>query len=176
MTAKLTPEADDLISKIMDARGATLLAFSQVEWFLAKVIVEASSFEQYQEIDLSFTQDAEKRAEKVRKLLNVNGPLSPHADKLRKTLDEVMKYTELRNFAAHGLLVRPEPDNFSLSSPIHLRMFRMYKGGVLTEDRRDLTLKEYTDEQTGLTSAARRFMELVRSIWKDLELKGLDPD
>jgi len=125
---------------------------------------------------LSFTLDAEKRAERVRKLLNTNGPFSPYADKLRKALDEVLKFSELRNFAAHGLLVRPEPDNFSLSSPIHLRMFKMYKGSQLTENKRDLTLKEYTDEQAALTSAAKDFLALVRSIWKDLKLPALDPE
>jgi hypothetical protein len=164
------------MSNLFDARGATLLAFAQVEWFLAKIILEAASFEQYQGLDLSFTQDAEKRAEKVGKLLNTKGPFTPYADKLRKALDEVMEFAQLRNFAAHGLLVRPDPDDCSLSSPIHLRMFRMYKGGQLIEEKRDLTLKTYTDEQAALTAAAEQFGSLVRTIWKDLGWANLDPE
>lgn len=68
-------------------RGATLLAFAKVEWFLAEIILEAASFEQYAWLDLSFTQDAQKRADKVETQLNVKGPFSPYADKLRTAID-----------------------------------------------------------------------------------------
>ena len=51
---QLSAEANEFIGKLMDNRGAILLAFAQVEWFLAKLIIEASKYEQYQAIDLSF--------------------------------------------------------------------------------------------------------------------------
>ena len=174
--AQLSPEASKLMQQIFDARGATLIAFAQVEWYLAKIILEAAKYDQYQGIDLSFTQDAEKRAQRVKSLLNVDGPFSPYADKLKKAIDDVLKHEGLRNFAAHGLLVRPEPNNTSLTSPIHLRMFRMYKDGKLTEETRTLTLKQYTDEQSALTSAAREFGSLVKKIWEDLKFKDLEAE
>jgi hypothetical protein len=65
----LSPEASAAMGRLMDNRGAILIAFAQVEWFLAKLIVEASNFDQYKAIDLSFSQDAEKRAERVKKIL-----------------------------------------------------------------------------------------------------------
>ncbi|HTB03399.1 MAG TPA: hypothetical protein VK804_23265 [Bradyrhizobium sp.] len=172
----LSAEASAFMDKLFDARGGTLLAFAQVEWFLAKIILEAKEFEQYQGIDLSFSQDAEKRASKVEALLDVKGPFTPYADKLRSSLDEVMNFVELRGFAAHGLLVRPEPDNFSLSSPIHFRMFRMFKGGELIEGKLNLTMKQYTDQQTALSTAARKFVAVVRKMWVELELKQLEPE
>jgi len=55
-------------------------------------------------------------------------------------------------------------------------MYRMLKGGQLDETRRELTLKEYTDEQEGLTKAAREFKQVATKIWTDLKLKLLDPE
>ena len=176
MNDKLSPEAAAYVAKLLDARGATILAFAQVEWFLAKIILEAKEFDQYSGVDLSFSQDAEKRATVLKKLLNVQGPFSPYADELRKAIDNVMKYVELRHFSAHGLIVRPDPGDISLSSKLHFRMYRMLKGGKLDEARRELTLKEYTDEQASLTKSAREFQDLVRKLWTDLKLKQLDPD
>jgi hypothetical protein len=145
------------VDKILDYRGATILAFAQVEWFLARVILEAKAFDEYSGVDLSFSQDAEKRATIVKKLLNVQGPFSPYAD-LRKAIDNVMKYAELRNLSAHGLIVRPDPGDISLGSKLIFRLYRMHKGGNLDEVRREFTLREYTDEQAGLTKAAREFL------------------
>lgn len=168
MNDKLSPEAAAYVAKLLDARGATILAFAQVEWFLAKIILEAKEFDQYSGVDLSFSQDAEKRATVLKKLLNVQGPFSPYADELRKAIDNVMKYVELRHFSAHGLIVRPDPGDISLSSKLRFRMYRMLKGGKLDKERRELTLKEYTDEQASLTKSAREFQDLVRKLWPDL--------
>jgi hypothetical protein len=176
MSDQLSAEAAAYVEKLLDARGATIFAFAQVEWFLAKIILEARAFDQYCAVDLSFSQDAEKRATVVKKLLNVQGPFSPYADDLRQAIDKVTKYVELRNFAAHGLVVRPDPGDFSLSSKLRFRMFRVHRGGKLDEAHRELTMKEYTDEQAGLTKAALEFQNIVRKLWTDLKLKQLDPE
>jgi hypothetical protein len=176
MGNQLSAEESAYIDKILDYRGATIVAFAQVEWFLAKIILEAKEFDQYAAVDLSFSQDAEKRAAVVKKILNVQGPFSPYADDLRKAIDNVIKHVELRNFSAHGLIVRPDPNDLSLSSKLHFRMYRMLKGGNLDEPRREFTLKEYTDEQEGLTKAARHFHDIMRKIWTELKLKQLDAE
>jgi hypothetical protein len=168
----LSPEASAAMGRLMDNRGAILIAFAQVEWFLAKVIVEASNFDQYKAIDFSFSQDAEKRAERVKKILNVDGPFSPYSGTLIKAIDEVMTHIPLRTMSAHGLMVRP--DTFELSARLHFRMYRMFKGGNLQE--LNLTMKEYTDQSSSLTTAARQFVNVVRNIWKDLNLDHLDPE
>src|SRR4051794_37974058 len=83
MSDQLSPEASAYVEKLLDYRGATILAFAQVEWFLARIILEAKAFDEYTGVDLSFSQDAEKRAAVVKKLMNVQGPFSPYADDLR---------------------------------------------------------------------------------------------
>jgi hypothetical protein len=176
MTSQLSPEASAFMQNLFDCRGATLLAFAQVEWYLARLILEATAIEQYKNLDLSFTQDAEKRADRLREVLNVEGPFSPYADELRKTVDEVMKAVELRTFAAHGLMIRVDPDDFSLSSRLHLRMFRMYKGGKLEDLTLERTMKEYSEEQRALTKAAGALGQVVKKMWIDLKLKQLDPE
>ncbi len=171
---QLSTEASAFIQCIIDARGITISSYAQVEWYLAKLILEGKEYDQYQQIDLSFSQDAKTRADKIRAMLKVDGPLSPYADKLTKAMDDVLAHEELRNYAAHGLLVRPDPNDYSLSSKIHLRRFKMFKGGKLDDASRTLTLKEYTDEQVALTKAAKSFFSIVQRIWKDLGLKNLD--
>lgn len=150
------------------------MSYAQVEWYLAKLILEGKEYEQYQQIDLSFSQDAKTRVEKVKAMLKVDGPFSLYGDKLTKAMDGVLAYEELRIYAAHGLLVRPDPNDFSLSSKIHLRRFKMLKGEKLEDASRTLTLKEYTDEQVALTKAANNFFSIAQKIWKDLSLKNLD--
>jgi len=174
VVVELSVAANEFISKLMDSRGAIMLAFAQVEWFLAKLIVEASKYEQYQALDLSFSQDADKRADRLKKILNVDGPFSPYAKRLIKTIDEVMAHIPLRTMSAHGLTVRP--DSLALSEKIHFRMYRMFKGGVLHEEKLGLTIKEYTDQAAALTAAAKNLVQIVREIWTHLKLAGLDPD
>lgn len=171
---QLSTEASAFIQRVIDARGATISSYAQVEWYLAKLILEGKEYDQYRQIDLSFSQDAKTRADKIKAMLKVDGPLSPYADKLTKAMDDVLAYEELRNYAAHGLLVRPDPNDYSLSSKIHLRRFKMFKGGRLDDASRILTLKEYTDEQEALTKAAKNFFLTMQRIWKDLGLKNLD--
>jgi hypothetical protein len=174
MPNELSAEASAAIDRLMDTRGATLIAFAQVEWFLAKIIIEAKAFKEYAALDLSFSQDAEKRADRVREVLKVKGPFSPYAKDLSGKIDDVLKFVELRNFSAHALLIRP--DTFELSAPMRFRMFRMLKGGELKDGKLDLTIKEYTNQQAALTAAAREFVGVVRKIWNDLKLKHLDPE
>jgi hypothetical protein len=176
MSNQLSAEASAYVEQILDYRGATIFAFAHVEWFLAKIILEARAFDEYAGLDFSFSQDAEKRATVVKKILNVKGPFSPYADDLRKVIDDVLKYAELRNISAHGMMYRPDPNDTSLSSTLSFLMYRMLKGGKLEEIRRDFTLKEYTDEQAALTKAAREFQNIVRALWLELKLKQLDPE
>ncbi|RDV01361.1 hypothetical protein DXH78_19250 [Undibacter mobilis] len=157
---------------MLDSRGGIILAFAQVEWFMAKLIVEAAGFEQYLHLDLSFTQDAAKRADRLTNILSTKGPISPYADELKSIIGRILKHENLRNFAAHGLLVRP--DDITLDSKLHFRLYRMYKGGNLVEETLDLTLKEYTDQTSELTGAAREFITVVRKIWAELKLPPLD--
>lgn len=63
-----------------------------------------------------------------------------------------------------------------MSSKLHFFMYRMFKGGELQEEKRTQTLKEYTDESAALTKASREFVDIVRKIWKDLNLELLDPN
>ncbi|MGY3587573.1 hypothetical protein ACVIGB_003375 [Bradyrhizobium sp. USDA 4341] len=105
-------------------------------------------------------------------MLTVDGPLSPYAEKLTKAMDDVLAYEELRNYAARGLVARPDSSDYSLGSMIHLRRFKMFKGGKLDDASRTLTLKEYTDEQVALTTAEFLF-DRAKDL-ADLGLKNLD--
>lgn len=170
----LAPELSAIVDKILDSRGGILTAFAQVEWFSAKLIAEASAFDEYKAMDLSFTQDAEKRAERLKAILSTKGPLSPYADELLKCIDRVLKHVTLRTMAAHGLMVRP--DSLALDSILHFRLFRMYKGGELKEETQELTIQQYSDMASDLSSTAKEFVALVRKIWTELKLKNLGAD
>ena len=170
----LTPELSAVMDRLLDSRGGILIAFAQVEWSMAKLIVEASAFKEYRDLDLSFSQDAEKRAERLATILSTKGPLSPYADELQKCIDRVIKYVPLRTMAAHGLMVRP--DSLTLDTAVHFRLFRMYRGGELKEETQDLTIKQYSDQASDLSSAAKEFIAIIRKIWTDLKLQNLDAD
>ena len=104
----LPPEISEAMGKLIDTRGAILIAFAQVEWFLAKLVAVAATYDHYKNLDLSFSQDAEKRAQRLREILDVQGPFSKYADSLKKSVDDVLSFAQLRNFCTHGLLVRPD--------------------------------------------------------------------
>src|SRR5690349_10530858 len=103
MASALSPEISAAIGKLIDTRGAVLIAFCQVEWFLAKLVTVAATYDQYKKHDLSFSQDAARRASRLRKILKVDGPLKGYADVLLEPLNQVMSFVELRRFCAHGL-------------------------------------------------------------------------
>jgi hypothetical protein len=168
----LTPEISDAMGKLIDTRGAVLIAFCQVEWFLAKLIAIAPTYDAYKKLDLSFSQDAEKRAQRLREILKADGPLKKYEQNLTQPLDQVMAFAELRNFCAHGLLVRPA--DVSLHSKMHFRMFRMYKGAELKEETLNLTIKEFTEKEQALMAATKKFVGVIRTIWQELKLPALD--
>ncbi|MHC6151511.1 hypothetical protein ACVSQB_06910 [Bradyrhizobium elkanii] len=75
---QLSTEANAFIQRIIDARGVTISSYAQVEWYLAKLILEGKEYDQYKQIDLSFSQDAKTRADKIKAMLKVDGPLSSY--------------------------------------------------------------------------------------------------
>lgn len=168
----MPPELNKALGNFIDVRGGFLTLFAQVEWFLAKIIVEANGFPEYQDLDLSFSQDFEKRAARVRKILSISGPLSPYADELLAAIDRISAFTDLRNFSAHGVLTHRWTNETLL---LRFRMFKMFKGGELKDGLLDCSLEEYHDALRQASNAAKEFSAVVSRIWTDLGMANFEP-
>lgn len=161
------------IEKLIDARGGVLGLFAQVEWFLAKLLLEAQHYPAYASIDLSFSEHVEKRAQKVRTLLSAEGPYTPYCHDLLTALDKVMEFHELRNFSAHGVLIHQYREGVF---HLHFRMYRMFKGGDLKEGFKHYTLPSYLEEVRQLGSSARQFVKAVHKLASDLGLQNVEAE
>ena len=104
----------------------------------------------------------------LRNMSSASNPQSD-ADQLEAAADQAIA-------ACGGDAHEAVSEDFGLSSMMHFRMFRMFKGGDLQEEKLSLTVKDYTDKSATLTAAAREFVAIVRKIWKELNFRNLDPE
>lgn len=169
----IPPEAEADITRMMDLRGAILIAFANFEYFLARLIVEASRMGSYRHIDLSFSENADRRAARLKSVLNEAGPLSQYSAELRPAIDAVLEFSEFRNFAAHGVTIHSfQNDAFT----VNCFMYKMFKGGNLAEGSARWTMDEYLRHTVALTASVKAFTVIIKRIWAQLALPKLGTD
>jgi hypothetical protein len=166
-------EANDAImEQFIFNRELVLTCFSQVEWFMAKILVEAHAFPEYSSLNLDFSIQAESRAKKLRSLLAGPGPLQKHGATLSSLIDEMMKYSETRNFMAHGVCVAAPSTAHGVV--FRLKMFKRMPGAADHEGKIDFTVDQLVREAQGISDATKRFINQMRTIWVELGMKNFD--
>lgn len=163
---------DFITEQFLINRGTILTSFAQVEWFMAKILVEAHAFPEYANLNLDFSIQAETRAKKLRVLFEAEGPLRKYRDTLIPLVDEVMGYSETRNFMAHGVSIGTPSEKHGIT--FRVKMFKQMKGGEDHEGKIDFTIEQLGDESKALSAAAVQFIRQVRTIWQDLGMKNFD--
>lgn len=163
---------DEIMNQFLLSRGMILTCFSQVEWFMAKILVEAHAFPEYGALNLDFSIQADTRAKKLRVLFNEQGPMHKYGDTLLPLMDEVMKYAETRNFMAHGVCI-------ASSSAAHgivfrLRMFKRMPGSDDHEGKIDFTVEQLKVDTQAISGATKAFIGQARLIWQELGMKNFD--
>jgi hypothetical protein len=83
-------------------RGWCINSFAQVEYLLGDLLWQAASMPEYAAAAVPFPLNADKRAEKVRELLELSGPFEAYGADLREIVERWESLREGRLFFAHG--------------------------------------------------------------------------
>ncbi|WP_354115648.1 hypothetical protein [Bradyrhizobium sp. LA7.1] len=167
------PQKSEEIVKMMQLRGATMVAYANFEYFLARLLYEASRLASYKNLDLSFSENADRRVLRLKSVLATDGPLSQYSADLSPSIDAVLEAAEFRNFAAHGVMIHSIEDGTSMISSL---MYKMFKGGNLAEGKMRFTMDEYLHHTQMLTASVKQFVSIVRRIWADQGYSKLGSD
>lgn len=167
-----TAANDAIMEQFLLSRGCILTAFGQVEWFMAKLLIEAHAYAEYKNLNLDFSIQAETRAKKLRVLLGEEGPLKKYESTLIPLVDEVMSYAEIRNFMAHGVCVTTPSNEHSIL--FRVKMFKRMPGADDHEGKIDFTVDQLAGQTKALSTATVAFVHQVRLIWQELGMKNFD--
>lgn len=83
-------------------RGWIANSYAQIEFLLGDLIVRCREFPQYAVHTETVSHSAAKRVAKVRRMLEIDGPLMQFAGDLNDVLDGFEQNQDLRNLLAHG--------------------------------------------------------------------------
>lgn len=85
-------------------RGECIGYFTTVEQRVSALLVRAQDVSPYAEVKPPFPHLVGQRFERLRKLLELDGPMRSHAEQAVRALDEFAMHDELRTFLCHGEL------------------------------------------------------------------------
>jgi len=168
MSIERSAENDALMEAVLIHRGMFLTCFSQVEWFLAKILVEANGYPEYSELDLSFSIKVERRIKLVRQLLAAEGPFHKFQERLCLILDRIEEFIEFRNFMAHSVLISDPHPIYGII--FRMRMFRAFKGGNQMEGSIDFNAGQLRQKTNDLSGVTREFIAIIREISQEYDL------
>lgn len=95
----------EIIAAIEEAthhRGWISNSYAQVEFLLGDLIIRSREFPEYAKQTATFTHSSIKRVTKVRLMLDIDGPLTPHKASILAILDAFETNHDIRNLLAHG--------------------------------------------------------------------------
>lgn len=158
-----------IIEQGMLHRGWISNSYAQIEFLLGDLIVRCRDFPEYADQTQAVSHSAAKRVKKVRKIIEIDGPMSPFAGKLSRVLEGFTANDELRNLLAHGFCTfLHTPDN---DAGFQFRRFeRPHPDGEddyrLTERTLRLIDLQYHREQ--LVHEASNALDVFRKIHAEL--------
>lgn len=166
-------ESRKIVSQVQLLRGAYIGSYAQVEFFLADICVKAWELPAYKDLRAKFPYRAESRVKAAMALFDCAGPLAQYREEVHGVFDELLRFEELRDFLAHGLLrIDTKRSDFSL----HLRMYKPGRDG-LKIGTMDVPVVELADAAKQIVTFAHRIVTLFRRVYREqkLELPKADP-
>jgi hypothetical protein len=155
-------------------RGTILTAYSQYEWFLAKIVMQAQFLAEYRDLDLSFSQSAGTRETRVSAILARPGPFEKYREPLSVLIGAMKQFSELRNFMAHGLSVvryTGEAEHY-----IEFRMYKAFKGGEPKDGKMIVWNAQLAENAESIARLIVEFVSLMRLMSNDPSLPAVEVD
>ena len=120
-------EIKRIVGQVQLMRGAFIGSYAQVEFLLADICVKTWEIPEYASLKAKFPYRAESRIKAANALFESNGRLAKYREEVRGLFQELLRFEEVRDFMAHGLL---RIDTRSQDFSVHMRMYRPVKGGL----------------------------------------------
>ena len=157
----------------MMSRGTILTCYANFEWWLAEWILQASAMPEYANLQLDFSRTIEKRLKAIKAILKADGPFNQYAAEAIDLVEKIEIHEERRNFMAHAVM----GIDFETEPPTVLfRMYKMFKGGVMTPGIIHTNLDQLRNYETELTLALAEFTRLLRRVWREQGLPIMKVD
>jgi hypothetical protein len=86
-------------------RGWISNSYAQIEFLLGDLIIRCREFPQYAEYTKTVSLNAKTRVAKVRKILKIDGPLTPFKREIENMLNTFESNSDIRNLLAHGFCI-----------------------------------------------------------------------
>jgi hypothetical protein len=158
-------ESRQIVKQVQLLRGAYIGSYAQVEFLLADICVKAWDLPAYKHQHAKFPYRAESRVKAAIALFDCAGPFAQYREEV--LFDELLRFEELRDFLAHGLLrIDTKKSDFSL----HLRMYKPERDG-LKIGTIDVPVIELADAVKQIVTFAHRFVTLFRRIYLEQKLQ-----
>ena len=160
-------EVRRIVKQVNLLRGAYIGSYAQVEFLLADICVKAWELPAYKHLCAKFPYRAGSRVKAANAIFDCTGPFAAYRKEVRGFFDELLRFEELRDFLAHGLLrINTRRRDFSL----HLRMYKPEKDG-LKIGTIDVPVIELADAVKQIVPFTHRFVGLFRRIYLEQKLE-----
>jgi len=156
-----------IVKQVNLLRGAYIGSYAQVEFLLADICVKAWELPAYKHLRAKFPYRAGSRVTAANAIFDCAGPFAAYCEEVHGLFDELLRFEELRDFLAHGLLrINTRRSDFSL----HLRMYKPEKEG-LKIGTIDVPVIELAHAVEQIVPFTQRFVRLFRRIYLEQKLE-----
>ena len=162
-------ECKYVIEKGTLCRGWISNSYAQIEFLLGDLIVRCRQFPSYDAHTATVSHSAAKRASKVRRMLEIDGPLKQFESDLNNVLNNFEKNHDLRNLLAHGFctfLHTPDGDSGFMFRKFDRPLEDEGADHVLTQELFRLVDLEYHRAQ--LVAQAQHALNIFQAIHEAL--------
>lgn len=170
----------DIVAVIEEAthhRGWISNSYAQVEFLLGYLILRCREYSQYKAQTSTFTHSAPKRVAKVRAMLRIDGPLTPHTLDLTEVVDAFDANHPVRNLLAHGFC----EFNFTAAGDAGLLFRKFERGDVERGEKADILVQrtfrliDIRSHRERFEAQAQRALEVFAIVHFDLGWGEIDP-
>jgi hypothetical protein len=136
-------------------RADVINAFAQIERAIGTVLAHAATLPEYKALKPAFPHLLGQKLDRLRKLIREDGPLKSQTSEVAPLVEQLVKFEELRQFMAHGVV---EVALKQSGEPIYeFHMMRNLPDG-LGDSTLFLTRPKAQSDSARLTNIAKRLV------------------
>ena len=151
-------------------RGWIANGYAQVEYLLGDIVMKSLGMPEYGEINGMLPHRPQKRIERVRKILKVNGYFSKFSEEIEWIIAGFEMHHETRNLLAHGFCTIYHTPNEDVG--FEFRKWHRDESNEDTEIRNLFRIVNLEYHKAQLAHISERALALSRTIHEELGLVG----
>ncbi|MCJ2042884.1 hypothetical protein MKK55_28635 [Methylobacterium sp. J-059] len=157
------------INNMFALRGRIITSYSQIEFLVGDLFrLLQRSYNKADEDEVPLPYRIEGRIRSLTRLCSNISDMDPYRTKLKNGLDEILEFSELRNYMAHGYV---DVDKYLDGYKFRFLMYKFLPKGEVELHKMDVQLDKLQRTSDVINECTERLMELVREIYITLGLQ-----